>query len=330
MSVHIALLAAAGLGVYLGLAAALIAGDRPQARTANAGPIDMAALMGADYGRLPELRPYAARDGARLAFRLYPSAAPADTVLILLHGSGWHSMQFAPLAAEVSRRGLAHVITPDLRGHGFAPERRGDVDYIGQLEDDLADLIAVARERFPRARVIVGGHSSGGGLAVRFAGGAHGAQADGYVLLAPFLKHNAPTTRPRSGGWARPLTRRIVGLSMLNSLGLRGLNGLTVIQFAMPRAVLEGPLGASATSAYSYRLNTSYAPRADYGRDLAAIDRPLLVIAGDADEAFVAAQYEPTIAAHTSGGSYVVLPGVSHIGLLTDAGAREAICGWLR
>ncbi|MBX0329136.1 hypothetical protein K2Z83_15790 [Oscillochloris sp. ZM17-4] len=132
-----------------------------------------------------------------------------------------------------------------------------------------------------------------------------------------------------SGGWARPLTRRIVGLSMLNAAGVRGLNGLTAIQFAMLRAVLDGPLGASATTAYSYRLNTAYAPRADYGRDLAAIARPLLVIAGDADEAFVAARYEPTIAAHTSGGAYVVLAGVSHIGLLTDPGAREALCEWL-
>lgn len=150
------------------------------------------------------------------------------------------------------------------------------------------------------------------------------------MLLAPFLKHNAPTTRLNTGGWARPLTRRIVGLSMLNAVGVRGLNHLTVIQFAMPRAVLDGPLGASATTAYSYRLNTSYAPRPNYGGDLAAIRQPLLLVAGDADEAFIAAQYEPTIAAHTDTGVYVVLHGVSHIGLLTDATAHAALGDWLR
>ncbi|NCC36811.1 MAG: alpha/beta fold hydrolase, partial [Chloroflexia bacterium] len=78
-----------------------------------------------------------------MAFRLYESNAEADTVLLLLHGSAWHSLQFAPLAGAISEQGLAHVVTPDLRGHGFAPTRRGDVDYIGQLEDDLADLIGV-------------------------------------------------------------------------------------------------------------------------------------------------------------------------------------------
>jgi alpha-beta hydrolase superfamily lysophospholipase len=221
------------------------------------------------------------------------------------------------------------VVTPDLRGHGFTPTRRGDVEYIGQFEDDLADLIELTQARFPGARVVVGGHSLGGGLAVRFAGGPHGNRADGYVLLAPFLKHDAPTTRPNAGGWARPLVRRIVGLSMLNALGLNHLNHLTVIQFAMPETVLAGPLGASVTTAYSYRLNTAYAPRPNYGADLAAIRQPLLVIAGDADETFIAAQYEPTITAHTDAGSYVVLPGVTHIGLLTDAGAGAALRSWL-
>ena len=65
------------------------------------------------------------------------------------------------------------------------------------------------------------------------------------------------------------------------------------------------------------------------GADLAAIRRPLLVIASDADETFIAAQYEPTITVHTGTGSYTVLPGVTHIGLLTDEAARAARCSWL-
>jgi alpha-beta hydrolase superfamily lysophospholipase len=39
-------------------------------------------------------------------------------------------MQFHPLAIYLSSNGLAHVITPDLRGHGFTPAQRGDVAYI--------------------------------------------------------------------------------------------------------------------------------------------------------------------------------------------------------
>ncbi|MBP6470712.1 MAG: alpha/beta fold hydrolase [Chloroflexi bacterium] len=314
--------------IYVGITAVLIITNRPTRKIID-GPLDFGVLTAVSYQTLPELQPYTARDGSQLSLRLYESNTATDKVIILLHGSGWHSMQFYPLATYLSRNGLAHVITPDLRGHGFTPEQRGDVAYIGQLEDDLADLIGFAQQNFPEATMIIGGHSSGGGLAVRFAGGKHATMADAYLLLAPFLKHNAPTTRRGSGGWARPLTRRIIGLAMLNNIGIRWFNGLTVIQFNMPQAVLDGPLGDSATTAYSYRLNTAYAPRSKYGRDLAAITQPLLVVAGTDDESFNAEQYEPTISAHTSTGTYSLLPDVGHIDLLTTPEIEPVLAEWL-
>ena len=232
------------------------------------------------------------------------------------------------LASAVSAAGAAHVVVPDLRGHGVAPERRGDVDHVGQLEEDLADLIALERARHPGARVIVGGHSSGGGLAVRFAGGPYGALADGFVLLAPYLGHDAPTTRPDAGGWARPQVRRIVGLGMLDRVGVRALHALPVISFAMPEEVLAGPLGATATTAYSYRLHTSYAPRAGTS-DLAGLSRSFLLAVGSADASFEAEAYEPYVGAHADGGSYVVLEGASHLGLLVDPRAADELIAWL-
>ena len=73
------------------------------------------------------------------------------------------------------------------------------------------------------------GHSSGGWLVVRFAGGAHGDLIDHAVLLAPFLKYNAPTTRENAGGWAYTMVRRIIGLSMLNTFRITALNYLPII-----------------------------------------------------------------------------------------------------
>jgi alpha-beta hydrolase superfamily lysophospholipase len=315
--------------VYLAIAIGLIVSDPPLAVSLE-GPLTFDSLEAVDDSLLPELQPYAAADGDPLRFRLYEGVGDPDTVLVLLHGSAWHSMQFASLASALSRAGVAHVLTPDLRGHGITPVRRGDVDTIGQLEADLAALLAWSAERLPGARTVVGGHSSGGGLAVRFAGGAYSSEADAYLLMAPFLKHNAPTTRPNSGDWARPQVRRIAGLTMLNNVGIRWLNGLTVIQFAMPDEVLDGPLGASATTAYSYRLNRSFAPRADFGGDLSAIDRPLLVVAGSADASFYADRYEATISRYTDRGTYVLLPGIGHIDLLTDPEVERAVAAWLR
>lgn len=310
--------------------AGLIAFNAPARNEATAGPIDFSTAIAAGYDDLPSTETYRARDGAALAFRRYPAAdGAAKRLIVLVHGSAWHGMQFHPMASRLAADGLGTVVVPDLRGHGAVPARRGDVDYIGQLEDDLADLLDFARGQAAFDEVVLAGHSSGGGLVVRFAGGAHGQKADRFVLMAPFLKYNAPTTRPNSGGWANVATGRIIGLTMLNTICITAFNDLPVISFAMPQAVLDGPYGATATTAYSFRLNQSFAPRSDFGKDVAAMTQPFLLIAGAQDEAFRAELYEPTMAAHTGAGTYVVLPGINHIGVTTDPVAITTIAAWI-
>lgn len=307
--------------IYLGISAVLIVVGTPTSRTQSRDGWSFRELL-INYDKIPPLVTYSARDGKTLEYRLYP--ARSKNVLILLHGSGWHSRYFLPLASFISSQNLATVYTPDLRGHGRMPKRRGDIDYIGQLEDDLSDLIAKIRKDNAGARIIIGGHSSGGGLAVRFAGSPYGKQADAYLLLAPFLKYNAPTTRPGSGGWAIPYTGRIIGLSMLNNIGITWFNHLPVIEFNMPEAYRDG----TETLACSHRLNTSYAPR-DFKEDLKAITQPLLVVAGTADESFFAEQYQPTISKYTKA-SVRLAPGVSHMGIVAGPEVRPIIEKWFR
>lgn len=264
------------------------------------------------------------RDGYDLMTRQVSGPDEPAPLLVMVHGSGWHGQQFDRLAAQLGD--VAEVLAPDLRGHGVAPARRGDVDYIGQLEDDLADLIKARRK--PGQKLVMLGHSSGGGLVVRFAGGEHGAMLDGAVLLAPFLKYNAPTTRPNSGGWANVLIRRIIGLSMLNAAGIHLLDHLPVIQFAFPASVLDGPQGHTATTAYSWRMNTSYAPRADYLKDVAALPR-FVLMAGQEDESFVASGYQPLMSAVTDKGQYRLIEGVNHLDVVDAAATEVAIREYL-
>lgn len=319
---------AAGVAILAGLVAFSRPPERPQP-TQGSG-LDFAAAITVDLSALPERQDYRARDGASLHYRRYAAANGGSArTIILVHGSGWHGMQFHALATALAANGHGTVIAPDLRGHGQNPARRGDVDHIGQLEEDLFDLIAHLKEGGKAGPVVLGGHSSGGGLVVRFAGGRYGGEADAFLLLAPFLKYNAPTTRPDSGGWARPATGRIVALGLLNALGIAAFNHLPVIGFAMPQAVLDGPLGDTATTRYTYRMNVSFAPRSDYASDLARLDRPFLLLAGDRDEAFIADRYEPTIKPHTPAGTYRVLPGVNHLGVVDAAATIDAIGAWL-
>jgi non-heme chloroperoxidase len=317
---HISIFVLTSILIYCGIAAALILSGKPKKPTLNEGGLVFKEMY-VNYTDLPQLKTFTARDGQQLDYRYYSSQS--NKVIILLHGSGWHSRYFLPLAGFISSEGLAQVYTPDLRGHGRSPERRGDVNYIGQLEDDLADFIAMIRKDNPKAMIIIGGHSSGGGLAVRFAGGQYGRHADAYLLLAPYLQYNAPTTRPNSGGWAIPYTKRIIGLIMLNNIGIHWFNNLTVIGFNMPQEVRDG----TETLSYSYRLNTSFAPR-DYKKDLSAIKQPLLVIVGKADEAFFAEQFEPVISQYTKG-QVKLLDGVKHLSLVVSPKIQPVIKEWL-
>ncbi|MCP4023414.1 MAG: alpha/beta hydrolase [Desulfobacteraceae bacterium] len=274
-----------------------------------------------DYSGLPQLQTFAARDGKKLGYRHYP--AQSDKVIILVHGSGWHSQYFLPLADFISSEGIAQVYTPDLRGHGPKPGIRGDVNYIDQMEDDLADLISNIRKDNPNAMLIVGGHSSGGGLVIRFAGSRYGKLSDAYILLTPYLKYNAPTVRPDSGGWARPYTGRLAGLTILNVMGIHWFDYLTVIEFNMPEEARDG----TETLSYSHRLNTGYAPR-NYKKDLSAVTQPLLVVAGTMDESNIANQFEPVISQYTAA-QVKLVPELTHMSVVVSPEVRPVVKKWL-
>lgn len=305
---------------------ALILSQWPTSIAEEAGGLNFERLSRPDLQPSP-LEAWQGPDGAQLGVRRYMAANPEAPLIVMIHGSGWHGLQFDGLAKRVAAANLGNVLVPDLRGHGPNPARRGDLDYIGQFEDDLAAL--VEQNRRAGQKVVFLGHSSGGGLVLRFAGGHHSELLDGAILLAPFLGHDAPTTRPNSGGWARPLVRRIIGLSILNQFRITGLNGLTAIQFRFPKSVLDGPLGHTVTASYSFRLNTSYAPRRHLAGDAAALP-PFLLVAGKNDEAFRADQYEPTLSKMNGQGRYAILPDVGHLDVVNAEGAFDAIQNWLR
>jgi len=320
VKIRIAAFVLVSIAIYFGIAAGLILFGTPgKAPPPRERPAFDELLF--DYSALPKLRRYKARDGSTLEYRYYPSAS--DRALVLLHGSGWHSRYFLPLAKFISGQDLAKVYTPDLRGHGHHPKRRGDVGYIGQYEDDLADLIDEIRRRHAPRSIVVGGHSSGGGLAIRFAGSRYGKLADAYLLLAPFLKYNAPTVRERSGGWATPYTGRIIGLTMLNNVGIHLFDNLKAIEFNLPEAYRDG----TETLAYTHRLNTAYAP-ADYTSDLAAMTGPLKVIVGAADEVFSAAEFAPAITPYAEA-DITLIPDVTHIGGVVGPEVRPVVAAWL-
>lgn len=272
---------------------------------------------------MPPLEPYHARDGSVLSFRRYP--AESNTHLILIHGSSAHSAYLHAFAKRLSERNVANVHAPDLRGHGPSPRRRGDIDYIGQLEDDLADLISHIKKSASRdARFMVGGHSSGGGLALRFAGGPHGYLAQGFVLLAPYLGHDAPMVKRSSGGWADAKILKIVGIAVLDGFGIKRFNGARVLRFNLPEKYRNG----HETLEYSFRLMRGMHPDS-YKASLRTTRAPLLILVPSEDEAFHAERFKAGVAPYKPDAALSLVKGCSHLGILMSEPAMAEVARWM-
>ncbi len=270
--------------------------------------------------KLPSLQQYTARDGEKLSYRYY--GAETDKTIILLHGSAYHSSYLQPLASHLSENDVANVYTPDFRGHGPQTENRGEADYIGQLEDDINDFVKYIRSQ-QEGPLLLGGHSSGGGTVIRYAGGEN-EPVDGYLMLSPFIHHTAPTYRPDSE-WSNVNMPRMIGLSILNTFGITVLNHKDVISFNMPEAVRDG----TETLRYNYALQISMHARNDYGKDIASLEEPSFVMIGTDDHISKPEAFQPLFNEYSPKTKVSLLPDISHFDVVTKNTAHKMIAEWL-
>ncbi|WP_233805449.1 alpha/beta hydrolase [Paraburkholderia sp. HP33-1] len=318
-----------GTGIFLAVvvlivcvAIAMVA-TSPRPAPAEKDVFGFASLQPTPDAELPPLLRYPAADGEQLAYRFYDSSA--DQILIFIHGSSYHGRSYHALASAVSASGAAKVILPNLRGHYQSGRHRGDVEYIGQLEDDIADLIAELRIQGHHGQVILGGHSSGGGFVIRFAGGAHANLVSRFMLSSPVIPTSSTLREGSASGWAQLHTRRLIGLVILNALGIRGFNALPVIDFNKPVRFWDG----TETLSYSYRLSTSYHPRNRYVVDLRKLAGKAIVLIGERDEAVDAQRLQKLFARESPASLFKILPDTDHFGIFTSANVQKVLIEWL-
>lgn len=275
------------------------------------------AVSKAELRGLPALSRYLARDGSALGYRAYP-AGDSRRVAVLIHGSAGDSHAMHGVGLALAGAGIT-AYALDMRGHGTSG-RRGDIDHVGQLDDDLEDFVGGLRQAHPAAQRVLIGHSSGGGFALRVGGGPQGALFERYLLLAPLLHQQAPTTRPNAGGWVKPFVPRMIGLGILDALGLPWFQHLPVLAFALPAEA-----AARTTPTYSWRLQQNFRPREDYLADVRGIVRPTRLLVGANDELFVAERYAPLLEPLQPLLRVQLLPDISHIGIVLDPPALAVV-----
>ena len=290
-----------------------------------AQPVPMASIgdpfKRVDFSDLPGLSRYQARDGARLAFRAYPAApGPVRGSVVLIHGSSASGASLHVLAKALAGSGYwAYAL--DVRGHGDSG-RRGTIAYLGQLDDDLEDFMAAVK---PAGPATLAGFSSGGGFALRFAGGPRQKLFANYLLLSPFLSAQAPTYRADAGGWVKVGIPRLLGISLLDAVGLHFCDGLAVARFAIDPAA-----AAILTPSYSYKLALNFQPQRDYQANIRAAGQPMALVAGQSDEVFHTDRFADVFQSAGRSVPVRLLPGIGHVALTLDPAAVQAVVETVR
>lgn len=247
--------------------------------------------------------------------------------IILLHGVLSTSDKMNRTAGLLLEAANAEVFALNLRGHGRSQGTPGDIDHIDQYAEDVAQIIAQVRKDFPENKIILAGHSMGGGISLRFAMLKDHPLIDGILLFAPLLGQNTPTfPQPTQGksedakeAFLKIHIERLIGLKMLNSIGEHQFDGQKVLFFNVPT---DAPI-----KSYSYRANESMAP-VDYAQGLQAVKEPLLVLVGSDDEAFTASAFENAVKSNSKGEVFVI-QGATHNGVTQHARSMELIREWL-
>lgn len=293
---------------------AVIALDAPHSPPPMAS---MARTSGPNVGDVPPPRHFQARDGTNLQYYAYP--AQPDNVAVLVHGTVGPGTSMHALAELLRAAGVTAYVL-DIRGHGGSG-RRGDIDYIGQIDDDLVDFLAqLGPPRSGETRTLVG-FSGGAGFSIRFAGGPAGDLFDRYVFLSPILP-GAPTWRPNAGGWVNVARQRLMTIAYLGRLGIHWFDGFPVISYAVSRDPAR-----DLTASYSYRLAMNFGAGRDYEGYLKTIRRPAAILVGDADEQVVADQFAPLLQRLGVDIPVTIVPNMKHVDMIAAPAALQVVAG---
>jgi alpha-beta hydrolase superfamily lysophospholipase len=287
-------------------------------------PLELRSISAArgtvDMSTLPAIERFQARDGTALGFRHYAAIGPSTgRAAIVVHGSsGSSGNNIHALSWALAQHGVESYAI-DIRGHGVSGTR-GDIAYVGQLEDDLADFVAEIRKTNPAVPLTLIGHSAGGGFALRVAGSKIQNLFTRTVLLAPYLGYNAPTNQPNSGGWANADTPRIIALMLLRSIGIACCDALPVVAFAVPPNSAKG-----LVPAYTERLRSNFGVHRDFRTDLAGATKPLTIYSGVNDELMLSDKYAEAVRGVTPSVDVKLIEGVNHMGIVSAPAAVTAI-----
>lgn len=283
-----------------------------------------AGLAALDARTLPPPR-FLELGDRRLGYRYY--AAPSSVHLVLIHGAGCFGDQLHTMASSIANDGKAQVTTLNMAGHGLSDGVRGHaVQSPEQILEDVHAYLHQLRSEGTCDRIVLGGHSAGGGVVLAASRSSVDRLIDGYLFLAPYLGLGSPTVRPYFGGWTGVRSLKLRALVLANLFGIRKFNDATVIDFDENACVLD----PRYVKNWSFETMMAFGP----GRWLPRAapispEKPVLLLAGERDECFDPDLYQDALNVIAPHATMRRVGRCGHFDLLVNAKAIGLVEKWI-
>jgi len=281
-------------------------------------------IQEANTTQLPVPEALTASDGVQLAYRKYLPQEPR-AVLLFYHGGGAHSgAGYQHLGNGLQQQFNVAVYMPDLRGHGESGGPRGDAPSSKQVWADISTFIKHIRTEHPTLPLILGGHSSGGGLVLNYSSQPNHEAVDRYLFISPELGFRSNTARPNRTDFARVTLFPFIANAMSGGL-LFGHS--RAVHFNYPKELLDADKGMVAS--YSVNMANTVTPSAPQ-KQFKNLNNPFGLWIGADDELLLPsmvlafADLATNVRASSETGS---IPNANHLSVLLNA--HETVGTWL-
>jgi alpha-beta hydrolase superfamily lysophospholipase len=168
-------------------------------------------------GSKPDVEEALALPGITLHVEHYRPRGRQRLALVMVHGFSAHCGLYRHVGAAFAAQGIA-VTQFDCRGHGRSGGRRGHIEGFSDYLDDLAAVVAWARQRDAHLSWSLLGHSLGGAISLSFVlDETRSEKPERLVLVAPWLKLKMKVPVPKQFA-ANVAARLFPTLTMPNGL----------------------------------------------------------------------------------------------------------------
>ena len=123
--------------------------------------------------------------GVRIVYDVWTPDTDPRGVVVLAHGLGEHARRYDHVAQRLGESGLI-TYALDHRGHGRSGGKRVYLRDISEYTDDFHTLVGIAADDHPGLKLVVLGHSMGGGIVFSY-GVEHPDDYTAMVLSGPVV-----------------------------------------------------------------------------------------------------------------------------------------------